>query len=115
MYFPKQLDKTYPHNEDAVAVAKLEGLCRTLFVAAPLLREDPELEINGIRVADYFRHQILGMTRPSSTSYVTPCPTGPSQTMLELGALAISLKIAQSTLWDPLPQNERDALATQLW
>ena len=114
MYFPKQLDKTYPHNEDAVAVAKLEGLCRTLFVAAPLLREDPELEINGIRVADYFRHQILGMTRPSSTSYVTPCPTGPSQTMLELGALAISLKIAQSTLWDPLPQNERDALATLL-
>ena len=114
MYFPKQLDKTYPRNEDAVAVAKLEGLCRTLFVAAPLLREDPGLEISGICVADYFRHQIAGMTRPGSTSYVMPRPTGPSQTMLELGALAMSLKVAQNVLWDPLPQAERDALATLL-
>lgn len=28
MYFPKQLDKTYPRNEGSVSVAKLEGLAR---------------------------------------------------------------------------------------
>ena len=39
MYFPKQLDKAYPNNEGQVPTAKLEGFCRTLFVAAPLLRE----------------------------------------------------------------------------
>lgn len=36
MYFPKQLDKTYPRNTGEIPVAKLEGLARTLFVAAPL-------------------------------------------------------------------------------
>ena len=33
--FPKQLEKTYPKSEGQVPVAKLEGLARTLFVAAP--------------------------------------------------------------------------------
>ena len=55
MYFPKQLDKAYPNNEGQVPTAKLEGFCRTLFVAAPLLREKPELTLNGIKVADYYR------------------------------------------------------------
>lgn len=112
MYFPKQLDKTYPRDAGGVEVAKLEGLCRTLFVAAPLLREEPDLKINGINVADYFRHQIRGMVRPGSTGYVAPRPSGPSQTMLELGALTMSLKVAEDVLWKPLAQSERDALAT---
>ena len=59
MYFPKQHDKTYPRNEGDVPTAKLEGFCRTLFVAAPLLKEKPDLTLNGIRVADYYRHQLL--------------------------------------------------------
>ena len=36
MYFPKQFDKTYPNNAGGVPTAKLEGFCRTLFLAAPL-------------------------------------------------------------------------------
>ena len=48
MYFPKQLDKTYPHDENGERVAKLEGFARTLFVAAPLLKENPDLTLNGI-------------------------------------------------------------------
>ena len=48
MYFPKQLDKTYPNNDGQVPVAKLEGLARTLFIAAPLLKDNPELVMNGI-------------------------------------------------------------------
>ena len=46
MYFPKQLDKTYPNNDGQVPVAKLEGLARTLFIAAPLLKDNPELVMN---------------------------------------------------------------------
>lgn len=38
MYFPKQLEKTYPRTPGKIPVAKLEGLARTLFVAAPLLK-----------------------------------------------------------------------------
>ena len=70
MYFPKQLDKTYPNNEGQVPTAKLEGFCRTLFVAAPLLREKPELTLNGIKVADYYRHQLLNLIRPDSPSFI---------------------------------------------
>ena len=70
MYFPKQLDKTYPNNEGQVPTAKLEGFCRTLFVAAPLLREKPDLMPNGIKVADYYRHQLLNLINPESPSYI---------------------------------------------
>lgn len=52
MYFPKQHEKTYPNNPGQIPTAKLEGFCRTLFIAAPLLKEDPDLTLSGIKVAD---------------------------------------------------------------
>ena len=70
MYFPKQFDKTYPNNEGQVPTAKLEGFCRTLFLAAPLLKENPDLTLNGIKVADYYRHQLLNLINPNSPSYI---------------------------------------------
>ena len=66
MKFPKQHDKTYPQNEGQVPTEKLEGLCRTLFVAAPLLKEKPDLVLNNIRVVDYYHHQILNLIDPQS-------------------------------------------------
>ena len=42
MDFPKQLDKNYPRGENDIPVAQLVGLARTLFVAAPLLKNNPE-------------------------------------------------------------------------
>ncbi len=71
-------------------VAKLEGLARTLFVAAPLLKENPELEMNGVKVADYYRHQLINISNPKSKSFISHRQGGPSQTLLELGSLAIS-------------------------
>lgn len=114
MYFPKQLDKTYPRDNGGIRVAKLEGLCRTMFVAAPLLRENPDLTLRGIRVQDYFLHQIKGLTIEGSTSFTPCCPNGPGQTLLELGAMCISLKAAQPVLWDPLTPEEKDRLALML-
>ena len=66
MYFPKQLEKTYPRNEGQIPVAKIEGLARTLFIAAPLLKNNPNLTINGISVAEYYRHQLVNLTNPNS-------------------------------------------------
>lgn len=111
MKFPKQLDKTYPRNESAVATEKLEGLCRTLFVAAPLLKENPDLKINGIGVADYYRHQIIRLTDPASDTYIKPYVKGASQTLVELGGLAISLAVIPEIIWHPLSQENKDALA----
>ena len=114
MYFPKQLDKTYPNNDGQVPVAKLEGLARTLFIAAPLLKDNPELVMNGIRVADYYRNQLVGISNPKSPSFISHRKGGPSQTLLELGSLAISMKAAQAVLWDPLTKAQKDSLAATM-
>ena len=112
MYFPKELEKTYPRNEGQIPVAKIEGLARTLFIAAPLLKDNPGLTINGIRVADYYRHQLVSLSDPNSRSYIAHRTGGPSQTLLELGSLCISMKGAQSVLWDPLTKKQKDDLAS---
>lgn len=114
MYFPKQLDKTYPNNESQVPTAKLEGLCRTLFIAAPLLRENPDLTLNGIKVADYYRHQLLNLINPQSQSFIRHRDGGPSQILVEFGALAISLTVAKDILWEPLTQEQKDELAATM-
>lgn len=114
MYFPKQFDKTYPNHDSQVATAKLEGFCRTLFIAAPLLRENPELTINGIKVADYYRHQLLNLINPESPAYIRHRDGGPSQILVEFGALAISLTAAKNVLWDPLTQAQKDELAATM-
>lgn len=111
MYFPKQLDKTYPRDGYAVKVAKLEGLARTFFLAAPLLRENPDLILNGIRVSDYYRHHILGLIDPQSPNYEAPVSRNPSQTLLELGSLCLSLEVCRDAVWDTFTSAERDALA----
>ena len=114
MYFPKQFDKTYPNNAGGVPTAKLEGFCRTLFLAAPLLKENPGLTLNGIKVADYYRHQLLNLINPQSPSYIRHRTGGPSQILVEFGALAISLSTAKEVLWDPLTRAQKDELAATM-
>lgn len=113
MKFPKLSGKSYPHNKDRVPTEKLEGLCRTLFVAAPLLMEDPDLTINGVNVADYYRYQITQLINPQSGSFIQPRAKngGPHQNLVEFGALAISLSVAPHVLWEPLSQEHKDQLA----
>lgn len=114
MYFPKQHDKTYPNDEGQVPTAKLEGFCRTLFIAAPLLKENPDLTLNGIKVADYYRHQLLNLINPESPSFIKHRDGGPSQILVEFGALAISLSTAKDVLWTPLTQEQKDELAATM-
>lgn len=115
MKFPKQHEKTYPRNEGQVPTEKLEGLCRTLFVAAPLLKEKPDLELNGIKVADYYRRQILNLINPESPSFIKHRGNGgPSQILVEFGALAISLSVAPEIIWEPFTQEQKDALAATM-
>ncbi len=113
MQFPKQPGKSYPQREDQVPTEKLEGLCRTLFVAAPLLKDDSTLVLNDIKVADYYRHQISDLINPESPAFIVPRSKdgGPSQNLVEFGALAISLFTIPDVIWQPLPQSQKDALA----
>lgn len=113
MKFPKQEGKSYPNNENQVPTEKLEGLCRTLFIASPLLKENLDLVINNIKVGDYYRYQIGKLTDPTSPSYIEPRAKngGPSQKLVEFGALALSLMTNPDVLWKPLPQTQKDVLA----
>jgi hypothetical protein len=116
MKFPKQAGKSYPRNDGQIPTEKLEGLCRTLFYATPLLKDNPDLVINNIKVADYYRYQITKLIDPSSLSYIKPRATngGPSQNLVEFGALSISLLAIPEVLWDPLTQSQKDELAATM-
>ncbi len=116
MEFPKQPGKSYPKDDLPNATEKLEGLCRTLFIAVPLLKENPDLKLHNIAVATYYRHQISRLLNASSAIYVPHLKKngGPSQTLVEFGGLAVSLFAAPEILWDPLPQATKDSLAATM-
>jgi hypothetical protein len=113
MQFPREQGKSYPRQASQVPTEKLEGLSRTLFIAAPLLKEDSNLVLNKVRVADYYRNQILNLLNPQSESYIKPQDKngGPSQILVEFGALAVSLFYAPEVLFDPLAKEQKDLLA----
>ena len=63
MQFPKQPGKSYPRTPGQVPTEKLEGLCRTLFIAAPLLREDPSLIPNAVNEVVRYESPLRAFTR----------------------------------------------------
>lgn len=111
MRFPKQPGKSYPTDGKFNKTENLEGLCRTMFIAIPLLKENPDLVLNGIKVGDYYRQQLRNMSDPSKSGYIQHLKGGPSQTLVEFGALALSLTIMPEIIWEPLTQKEKDDLA----
>ena len=111
--FPKQHGKGYPRDFGGIATSQMEALCRTMFLAGPLLKEDPDLTLNGIKVGDYYRYQIASFVNPESPLFL-PEKTwrgNGGQKLVELGGLAVSLLMAQDVFWDPIPQETRDQLA----
>ena len=111
MRFPKQPGKSYPTDGKFNKTENLEGLCRTMFVAIPLLKENPDLVLNGIKVGDYYRQQLRNMSDPSKSGYIQHLKGGPSQTLVEFGALTLSLTVMPEIIWEPLTQKEKDDLA----
>ncbi|MGY2134311.1 DUF2264 domain-containing protein [Hymenobacter sp. HD11105] len=116
LQFPQQPGKSYPRSAAQVPTEKLEGLCRTLFMAAPLLKENPTLTLNNIQVAEYYRHQLGRLVDPASDTYIKPRAEngGPSQNLVEFGGLAVALFAAPEILWNPLPEPTKKALAATM-
>lgn len=114
MVFPRFPGEVRPADKPVSVTEKLEGLSRTLFAASVLLRENPHLTINNIKVADYYRHQLVKLTKPDSNTFIPhrEKDAGTHQTLVEFGAIAISLFVAPEVLWHPLSKTERDALAS---
>lgn len=110
---PKQEGKSYPRDKGGIPTSRMEALCRTMFLAGPLLKENPDLTLHGIRVSDYYRLQLASMLQKDSPIYL-PMHRGNGnggQKLVELGGLAVSLLMAPDVFWNPLPQEQRDSLA----
>ena len=114
--FPKQPGKSYPRTPSQEPVARLEALCRTMFLAGPLLKEDPELRVNGILLGDYYRRQLELMLQPGTPVYVpmNPPKKNGGQRLVELGGLALSFMMAPEIFWNPLSQEVKDSLAVRM-
>jgi len=78
------------------------------------IKKKPDLEINGIKIAEYYRHNILNILDKSHPSYIkkkTDKKKWPGQTLVEFGALAMSFFSIPEVLWDPLTKEQKDNLA----
>ena len=118
MYFQKLGNVCYPQDEtnaSRVRGATLEGMARTLFMASTLIHENPNIEINGINLAQYYRRQLTLLVDSTSIQFVGHRgKRGPCQDLVEFGALGISLFICGDVVWDPLPQAVRDSLYSMI-
>ena len=58
----KETKVTYPHSADAVWEFKaeyFEGLARSFFIAAPLIHDNPDLNLCGYSIRDYYKSHVL--------------------------------------------------------
>lgn len=130
---PRQETKiTYPHlneaGESPLAERKaemFEGLTRSFFIAAPLLSIKPELELNGYKLKEYYKNQILRSCTPGDAQCVGNYEelqeiTGHSdpfrafQQTVETCALVIGLWASRDVIWENFTKEEKDVVAAFL-
>ncbi|KAF0221843.1 MAG: hypothetical protein FD174_174 [Geobacteraceae bacterium] len=116
---PPSLAAGYPgvHSDPlrGTQEAYLEGFARTLFLAAPLLVNDPSLQLYGKSVADYYRDYLLrGVRRFDIATFGWLTVPNLNQRIVEAAGLTVSLTVARNILWEPLTTDERDTIARWL-
>ncbi len=120
MAFPKVEGKSYPHTNDPdwrFRAMEFEGLSRSLNVAAPLMHVAPDIEINGIPLADYYRHQILQLVTPGSATYIpkiSELPDDRYQMTCEWGGFSTILLQFPDVLWPLFSRAEQNLIAAHL-
>jgi hypothetical protein len=88
--------------------AYAEAFARTLLLAAPLLKDDPGLTLDGKRVADYYRHFLVAGTRDRGPeTFGFPRGTIGGQQVVEAALITIALRTAPGALWRPLSAVEQ--------
>ncbi len=128
----KETKITYPHADspkdlqEAERRAEMfEGLTRSLFIAAPLLKDNPSLTICGYRLADYYKSHILRSVTsgdPVSVSNYEELQemTGHAdhfrafQQTVETCALVIGLWVSRDVIWETYEKEEKDRIAAFL-
>lgn len=120
LLFPTIPGKTYPQPDDPEWRRKswmMEGLRRTMSVAAPLMHVEPEVEIGGYKLRDYYVHHLMqAMTpgNPTSIPYPEDLPDATYQFTCELGGLAMLLLLFPDVVWPHLNEEQKQDAATML-
>lgn len=120
---------TYPHLGDpkewqeAQRRAEIfEGLTRSFFIASVLIKEEPDLALEGIPIREYYKMQILSCVIPDSPNYVGTYSYLTKDTVatdrfrccqqtVETCALVIGLWACREQIWLEYTREERDLLA----
>lgn len=127
---PRQETKiTYPHA-DATGRQLLieqraeifEGLTRSFFIASVLIKNEPEMEVCGISLREYYKQHILRVCTRQDQEYIGDYEemqklTNSSdvyrcyQQTVESCALVIGLDICRQQIWQTYSQEEKDRIA----
>ncbi len=99
-----------PSDHDARA-DRLESFARPLFLAALYLQSEPETDDASAlalraRLAGWFRAGLVLGSDPASSEYWGP-DANYHQHHVEMGLMAIALRLARAELWEPLPASDR--------
>ncbi|MCD8067437.1 MAG: DUF2264 domain-containing protein, partial [Lachnospiraceae bacterium] len=128
----RETEITYPHLRDSEEdqhtqrlAEMFEGLTRSFFIAAPLIHIEPEVEICGFRLREYYKKQILKSVTRGDSSYVGTYedqqeitghenPFRAFQQTVETCALVICLWMSGEEIWQSYTKEEKDRIAAFL-
>lgn len=123
---------TYPHLDDPLEkqivqrrAERFEGLIRSFYIAAPLIRDNPEVEVRGILLKDYYKNHILRCCDKNDKLYIgdyeflknsgmNPDPYPKFQQTVECSAMVIGLWFTKEHIWDTYSKKEQDIIADYL-
>lgn len=126
MFPRKETHISYPQPGQPswrLAAEKFEGLARTFLIAAPLLAAEPDAEVAGRSVKEYYKNQILRAVTPGTCSYLMTIeeirPQGlpgelAFQHTCECASLVIGLSFCKTVIWDTYTKEEKDQIAEYL-
>lgn len=118
--FPVVPGKTYPQPDDPPwrwRSFEFEALERTLTLAGPLMHLNPEVEIGGIKLRDYYCTQLynaLTPGHPSSLPLPEDLPDATYQFTCEFGGLFKTLLLLPDIIWPYYTQQQKDEMAVTI-
>lgn len=118
--FPVVPGKTYPQPGDPDwrhRSLEFEALERTFTLAGPLIHVDPETEINGIRLRDYYSLQLYNALTPghiNSLPLPEELPDATYQFTCEFGGLFKTLLLMPETLWTSYTEEQKNEMVVTI-
>ena len=118
--FPIVPGKSYPQAgspEWRFRSLEFEALERTFTLAAPLIHVDPDVEIKGIRLRDYYKlhlYNALTPGHPNSLPLPDELPDATYQFTCEFGGLFKTLLLMPDTLWSAYTREEKDIMVNTI-